>query len=329
MRRLIFLLAIFIFLTTPGSAHETRPYYLEIKETAANRYEILWREPLYYGKRLPVVLKLPAHVRYLSQPKVREYSDSIVEQRIIDAGEEGLKDQRIAFPGLEVLITDVLVRATLIDGTQWTQMVKPSQPWIEFKGAMGPWEAAKAYLGMGIEHILLGIDHLLFVLGLLLLSKTVVLLIKTITAFTVGHSLSLALATFEWVSVPAKPLSAAIALSIVFLAAELVRASKGSSSLTIRNPWLVSFGFGLLHGLGFAGALTALGLPAGAIPLALLLFNLGVEIGQLLFVALALLLLSSLGKLDLHLPAWSRFLPVYAMGSVAAFWFVGRLVVMF
>lgn len=323
------LVVVWVLAAIPCSAHETRPFYLEIKEVAQNRYTVIWREPLYYGRRLPVVLQLPDQVTYLSKPEVREYPDSIVQRLEIDGGEQGLKGQRIVFPGLQVLITDVLVRTTLYDGSQWTRMVKPSQPWIEFKGSLGRLEAAKAYLRMGVEHILLGVDHLLFVLGLLLLSRGYALLVKTITAFTVGHSISLAMATLGMVSVPAKPLSAAIALSIVFMAAELVRAKRGQTTLTIQFPWLVSLGFGLLHGLGFAGALTALGLPASAIPLALLLFNVGVEIGQIIFVAVVLLLLASLRKLELNLPVWAEPLPVYAMGSVAAFWFVGRFMVFF
>ena len=182
---------------------------------------------------------------------------------------------------------------------------------------------------LGIQHILLGIDHLLFVLGLLLLSRGALLLVKTITAFTVGHSVSLALATLGIISVPDKPLSAVIALSIVFLAAELVRADRGERSLTIRNPWLVAAGFGLLHGVGFAGALVALGLPRASVPMALFMFNVGVEIGQLLFVGGVLALMASFKRLAFQFPDRARSLSVYAMGTVASFWFVGRLAAMF
>ena len=178
---------------------------------------------------------------------------------------------------------------------------------------------------MGVEHILLGVDHLLFVLGLLLLVTGRWLLFKTVTAFTVGHSASLALATFGFVSVPAPPLNAAIALSIVFLAAEIIRARRGERHLTARYPWIVAGAFGLLHGLGFATALTALGLPASAVPLALLLFNLGVEAGQILFVAVVLAVLASWRVLEVRWPAWATPLPVYAMGIIAAVWFVGRV----
>jgi hypothetical protein len=327
MRHVVFAFAVLcvIAIATPVRAHETRPFYLEINEIAPDRYNLTWRIPLYYGRRLPVYLRLPEDVRNIADPVERVFPDSIVERRVIDAGPDGLGGKRIHFDGLKAqVITDVLVRANLVDGTQWTVMAKPSQPWIEFKQSMNGFEAAKAYLTLGIQHILFGIDHLLFVFGLLLLSRGVWLLLKTITSFTVGHSISLALATLGFVNIPAKPLSAAIALSIVFLAAELVRQRRDEQSLTIRNPWIVSFGFGMLHGLGFATALVQLGLPRSDIPMALLLFNVGVEIGQVLFIIVALALFAALRRLEIKLSKWAEAIPIYAIGSIAGFWFIGR-----
>jgi hypothetical protein len=185
--------------------------------------------------------------------------------------------------------------------------------------------AARRYLGLGIEHILLGIDHLLFVFGLLLLVRGPWMLVKTITAFTLAHSITLALATLGLVRVPAPPVDAAIALSIAFLAAEIVHARRGRPGLAARKPWLVAFAFGLLHGLGFAGALTQLGLPPGEVPAALLFFNLGVEIGQLLFVALVLALGWALRQLQVSWPRWAAPLPAYAIGTLAAFWLIERV----
>jgi hydrogenase/urease accessory protein HupE len=185
--------------------------------------------------------------------------------------------------------------------------------------------AALRYLGLGIEHILLGLDHLLFVLGLLLLVSGPWMLIKTITAFTVAHSITLALATLGLVEVPPRPVDAAIALSIVFLGAEILRTRQGRPGLAAQAPWLVAFAFGLLHGLGFAGALTQLGLPPGEIPLALLFFNVGVEIGQLMFVAAFLALAWALRTLRVAWPRWSAPLPAYAIGTIAAFWFIERM----
>lgn len=186
-------------------------------------------------------------------------------------------------------------------------------------------DAARRYLLLGVEHILLGIDHLLFVLGLLLIVRGPWMLIKTVTAFTVAHSLTLALATLGLVEVPSRPVEAAIALSIVFLAVEILRARQGRIGLTHRFPWLIAFAFGLLHGLGFAGALAEIGLPAGEIPLALLFFNLGVEIGQLLFVAAVLSVRWAARRLEVAWPAWVGSLPAYAIGSVASFWLIERV----
>jgi hydrogenase/urease accessory protein HupE len=184
--------------------------------------------------------------------------------------------------------------------------------------------AAGRYLGLGIEHILLGIDHLLFVFGLLLLVRGPWMLVKTVTAFTLAHSITLALATLGFVDVPAPPVEAAIALSIMFLAAEILHARRGRPGIAASKPWLVAFVFGLLHGLGFAGALTRLGLPPGEVPLALLFFNLGVEIGQLLFVALVLALGWALRELQVRWPRWAEPVPAYAIGTLAAFWFIER-----
>jgi hypothetical protein len=234
-----------------------------------------------------------------------------------------------AWSRLSATLTDVLARVERADGTTQVVRLRPSTPSFVVEAAPSWRRVTWTYLRLGIEHILLGIDHLLFVLGLLLLSKGLGLLLKTVTSFTVGHSMSLALATVGWFNIPGKPLSAIIALSIVCLAAELVRARQHQPSVTIRQPWIVSFGFGLLHGLGFAGALVQLGLPRSEIPAALLLFNLGVEIGQILFIVIVLALLDALRRLELRWPGWAEPVPIYAMGSIAAFWFVSRFVAMF
>ncbi|HSA80838.1 MAG TPA: HupE/UreJ family protein [Geminicoccaceae bacterium] len=186
-------------------------------------------------------------------------------------------------------------------------------------------DAAGRYLGLGVEHILRGVDHLLFVLGLLLIVRGPWMLIKTVTAFTLAHSLTLALATLGLVAVPSRPVEAAIALSIVFLAAEILRARQGRIGLTHRFPWLIAFAFGLLHGLGFAGALAEVGLPAGEIPLALLFFNLGVEIGQLMFIAAVVSARWAARRLAAVWPAWAEPLPAYVIGTVASVWFIERV----
>ncbi|HTO49728.1 MAG TPA: HupE/UreJ family protein [Burkholderiales bacterium] len=309
-------------------AHEARPCYLELKEAAPGRYDVLWRTPVLAGMRLPVVLKLPDGVRNLKEPDVQELADSLLERRWIDAGPEGLAGKRIEFPGLQLTITDVLVRIERLDGTHATELVRPSRPWIEIAGPRGTLATAGVFLSQGIEHILLGVDHLLFVLGLLAIVRTPWMLVKTITAFTVAHSITLAIATLGYVHVPAAPLNAAIALSILFLAPEIVRAWRGGTSFTIRHPWVVAFAFGLLHGFGFASGLAAIGLPQTDIPLALLMFNVGVEIGQLAFVAMILLLVRAFGVLEVHWPRVLQLAPAYVVGSLGAFWTIQRVVLM-
>ena len=276
-------------------AHEARPAYLEIKETSPNQFSVLWRTPVLAGMRLPVVLTMPGDVKNLKEPVEQELADSLLERRWIDAGANGLAGKRIEFTGLQVTITDVLVRVEMLDGRKWTTFVHPSQPWFELSAAPSKLHVAGAYLRLGIEHILGGVDHLLFILALMILVKGTRRLIATVTAFTVAHSITLAGATLGFVRVPQKPVEACIALSIVFVASEIVHARQGWQGWTERWPWIVAFTFGLLHGFGFAGALNAVGLPQTAIPVALLFFNVGVEIGQLLFIA-AILSIMALGR---------------------------------
>jgi hydrogenase/urease accessory protein HupE len=182
-----------------------------------------------------------------------------------------------------------------------------------------------AYLLLGIEHILTGFDHLSFVLGLLLLVRSRLTLVKTITAFTVAHSLTLAAAALKWVHVNPSVIEALVAFSIVFVALELVRAYRGHFGLTARYPWVIAFTFGLLHGFAFAGSLAQIGLPEHNIPLSLLLFNLGVEIGQLLFVGVVLIVIELLKRLPRPLPDWTSWIPPYAIGGLASFWVIERL----
>jgi len=301
-------------------SHEARPAYLEIKETAPGRFDLLWRTPVLAGRRLPVALRVPVELRNVQEPSVQELADSLLERRWIDAGPGGLAGKRFEFPGLQVTITDVLVRVELLDGRRWTMVARPSQPWVEIAATRGRAANALTFVLTGIEHILLGVDHLLFILGLLLIVSDRWMLLKTITAFTVAHSITLAIATLGYARAPLLPLNAAIALSILFLGPEIVRVWRGESSFTIRHPWVVAFAFGLLHGFGFASGLTAMGLPRSEIPLALVLFNVGVEIGQLFFVFLILGLERSFRALEIHWPRLVRRLPGYAVGSLGAFW---------
>jgi hydrogenase/urease accessory protein HupE len=273
-------------------------------------------------------LKLPDDVRDAREPIIQQLADSILERRSIATGPDGLSGRRIEFPGLQLTITDVLVRVELEDGRKWTEIARPSRPWIAFDAAQTRWGVAGSYLVLGIWHILLGADHLLFVLGLLLIVDGRWKLLKTVTAFTLAHSLTLAAATLGHAEVPVPPVEAAIALSILFLGPEIVRRWRGESSFTIRHPWVVAFAFGLLHGFGFAGALLGIGLPQRELPLALVSFNVGVELGQLGFIAVLVGLERAAWALGLHPPRWVRFLPGYAVGSLGAFWTLQRMAVM-
>lgn len=221
-------------------------------------------------------------------------------------------------------MVDVLVRIALADGRVVSRMLRPDAPSFVFtKETSGP--AAGGYFVLGVEHILFGIDHLLFVLALVLIVRGGGLLVKTITAFTIAHSITLALATLGFVKVPSAPVEAVIALSIVFVAAEILRSRRGVRGLTTRAPWIVAFTFGLLHGFGFAGALAQVGLPPHDIPLALLFFNLGVEAGQLAFVAVALGVIALIRRANFSMPRWTQLVPPYAIRGVAMFWVIQRI----
>ena len=330
MLRLLVLAAVVTLLPVAGAlGHEARPASLEITEMASGRYDVLWRTPRLGGLPLPVVLKLPEGVRNVVEPVVQELPDSRLERRLIETGEGGLAGRRIEVIGLQATITDVLVRVRLRDGTHTITLMHPAQPWIEIARPRGWVTVAAGYVVAGIHHILLGVDHLLFVLGLLLIVRDRGSLVKTISAFTVAHSITLALATLGDASVPAPPLNAAIALSILFLGPEIVRVWRGETSFTLRHPWVVAFAFGLLHGFGFASGLTTMGLPRAEIPLALLTFNVGVEVGQLVFVGIILLLERAFRVLQVRWPRAIEMLPAYAVGSLGAYWTIQRVALLF
>jgi hydrogenase/urease accessory protein HupE len=309
-----------------AAAHEARPAYMEVTEIAPHRYQIVWRTPLLSGMRLPVALRFSANIRNVTEPVLRELSDSLIERRLIES-DSGLTGTRIEIVGLQATITDVLVRVQMLDGTYSTTLVRPSKPWIEIATSRSSLQVATAYLMHGIEHILFGYDHLLFVLALILIVRRGRLLLITVTAFTIAHSITLSLATLGLVHVPGPPVEATIALSILLLACEIIRSDRGQASLTAQWPWLVAFSFGLLHGFGFASALTEIGLPQGDIPLALFAFNVGVEAGQLIFIAAVLgaLRCAQLIRFPVFVERHARSVATYVIGIMAAYWFIERL----
>lgn len=311
-------------LAVPALAHEVRPAYLQLRQLDAERYDVLWKVPgLGEEKRLALDVKFPPGTRTISSLKVSFADNAFIQRwRVQRAG--GLDGASMRIGGLPATLTDVLVRLERLDGTTQTIRVTPTSPEFVIKTVPGRWDVARTYLGLGVEHILLGIDHLLFVLALLILVDGTRRLLLAITAFTVAHSLTLAAATLGWIRMSPPPVEASIALSIVFLAGEIMHARAGHPGLTYRQPWIVAFLFGLLHGLGFAGALGEVGLPPHAIPVALLFFNVGVEIGQLLFITTVLAAIVAARRVRLPHGDWSWKLPVYAIGAVAAYWTIDR-----
>jgi hydrogenase/urease accessory protein HupE len=305
-------------------AHEVRPAYLELREDGAGEFRVLWKTPMRGEMRLALWPAFSGRTESLTPVVTRQTDDAAVQTWRLEAVEP-LRGQSVRITGLDGTMTDGLVRIEFADGSAWLRRLTPQEPAATIPASQSGWSVAGEYLTLGVEHILLGIDHLLFVLALLLVTRGTRQLVKTVTAFTVAHSVTLAAATLGVVHVPSAPVEATIALSIVFVAAEIVHARRGARGITYRAPWVVAFSFGLLHGLGFAGALSAVGLPQGHIPLALLFFNAGVEAGQLTFIAAVLGITAFVRRIRIPLPGWVDLVPPYAIGSAAMFWVIQRV----
>jgi len=308
-------------------AHETRPGYLELRQNDPDTYALLWKRPTGGEVEIQIAPAVPGGCRLVTPDQQQLTPGAVVVRGTLQC-RGGLAGKTLRIAGLETTITDVLIRIEHADGRVESHLLRPATPSVTLGEATSGLQRAASYLQLGVQHILLGVDHLLFVLGLLLIVRDRWMLVKTITAFTVAHSITLAIATLGYASAPLLPLNAAIALSILFLGPEIVRVWRGETSFTIRHPWVVAFVFGLLHGFGFASGLTAMGLPRAEIPLALLLFNVGVELGQIAFVVLVLLLERAFHTLQIR---WSRFamaLPGYAVGSLGAFWTIQRTAIL-
>jgi hypothetical protein len=304
-------------------AHEVRPAYLELHEVSASVFHVLWKTPMQGELRLALSPEFSGRTQILTPTATRRTNNAAVQTWEVKALDP-LRGQSVRIAGLDGTMTDALVRVEFADGTNWTQRLTPGQPAALIPAHESGLAVAGVYLGLGVEHILRGIDHLLFVLALLIITGGGWKLVKTVTAFTVAHSITLALATLGFVHVPQRPVEAVIALSIVFVAAEILHRRQGRAGITARAPWIVAFTFGLLHGFGFAGALSEIGLPQGQIPLALLFFNLGVEVGQLLFIAAVLSFIAVIRRIRMPFPRWAELVPAYAIGSVAMFWVIQR-----
>jgi hydrogenase/urease accessory protein HupE len=330
--RLVFA-AMAVLLAHPALSDELRPGYLEMRQTSPVTYNLLFKIPA-RGEdlRLAIYVKLPEGTHDTGLPHASFGDGAYVERRTVRR-DGGLAGQAVSIEGLSATSTDVLVRIESVEGAIQTERLSPTKTSFVVQAVPGSGEVAATYLRLGVEHILFGFDHLLFVLALVILVRDWRRVAVTVTAFTIAHSITLAAATLGFVNVPGPPVEATIALSIMLVSVEILNARRGKPSLTARLPWLVAFSFGLLHGFGFAGALAEVGLPQHAIPVALLFFNLGVEIGQLAFVAAILTaggLFHTAMALRLRPPLFQRavnrldVVAAYAIGTVAAFWLIER-----
>jgi len=328
--RLISIAALALF-ALPSLAHRLSPAWLGVIETELGRYEVEWKVSVPGGLADVLEPGIPDGCRVDGRVRTYAVGDARLQHGTIVC-EGGIAGREIEVRGLRATETDVLVRVVFADGTSFTHRLVPGAPVVTVPERSGVGAVVSTYLVLGVEHILLGVDHLLFVLALLLIVRGVGRLVATITAFTVAHSITLGAATLGLANVPSAPVEATIALSILFLATELARRDGSPESrpdLALRFPWLVAFAFGLLHGFGFAGALAEVGLPQHAVPIALLFFNVGVELGQLLFVAAVLGGVWAWRRAALPEPVgWARA-TAYVIGAIAAFWTIERTAAVF
>jgi len=326
LRRWTVAVALMLTWATTTRADVFRPAYLELRETSAETYDVMWKVPAQGDTlRLAIHVVFPEGTVNLTEPRGSFTGDGFVERWSIRR-EGGLANGTVRIEGLPAAITDVLARVERDDGTTQVARLLPERPAFVVEPPAHATGVAWTYLVLGVHHILVGFDHLLYILAMLFLVKGWRRIVVTMSAFTMTHSLTLTAAALGWIHVPQPPVEACIALSIVFVAREIVQARRGRPGLTARWPWVVSFSFGLMHGFGFAGALAQVGLPDRAIPVALLFFNIGVEVGQLVFVAVALGLLALLPKSPNTWPRWAGAVPAYAIGAVAMYWVIERMV---
>tara|TARA_Y100000385_G_C13077386_1_gene632111 strand:- start:659 stop:1660 length:1002 start_codon:yes stop_codon:yes gene_type:complete len=319
----VFFLGIIICIGSSLSAHEIRPAFLKISESSNNSYHLFWKVPMTQGKYINILPEFEIQGEW-TQLDERSTEEALIREYSFTTN-RSIKGSSIKIQNLEKTLIDVLVQVDFDDKSTYSFMVQPTKPFAFVPEDSGLWQTISTYFHLGVEHIWLGYDHLLFVVGLFLLIPGIGPLIKTITSFTIAHSITLALASLGFIKVSSGPVEAIIALSIVLLALEAYNYQKGKTSLTIQYPWIVAFLFGLIHGLGFAGALSEIGLPQKSIPSALLFFNVGVEAGQILFVIALWSLFAILKKfLPYGLKVMRIGLP-YVLGSLGMFWLIERV----
>lgn len=322
-RKYLFVIAMLLpFLT---QAHEMRPAFLQIRQKTVSTYELFWKIPRRGNEVISIKPAFPSWFTVEQKvPPVESGTGALYS--FFATSTKDIHGMEFSIEGLKETIVDVLVQVELQNGEQYSFMVQPGNNHAIIPRSTGVMETINGYFSLGVKHIWAGVDHLLFVLALLIITLgNTRKLLFTITAFTLAHSITLSSSALGYMGLPGPPVEATIALSIVFLAVEIIRVQQGLTTLTSRKPWLVAFTFGLLHGLGFAGALATIGLPQQHVPLALGFFNVGVEAGQLAFIAVSLLIIKVIYQKG-NWPVWIRKMPAYGIGSMAAFWLIERVV---
>ena len=323
MKRPFLLILGTLFLSTGALADGVPPVTVQLKEREEGRFLVQWRGPKMLPARAIPSPVLPETCLNLSRPVLHEAAATATLRWSVQCGPDGLVGARIGVAGLDARRTDALLRIELSDGRQIQSVLRAGESFLTVPERMSALAVGSDYLRLGFEHILTGLDHLLFVLGLVLLVRGSRRILWTISAFTLGHCVTLSLAALGFVHVPPAPIEALIAASIFVVAVELARDAGTTGRRS--SPWVMAIAFGLLHGLGFAGALAQVGMPAGEIPLALFSFNVGIELGQLLFVAGILVARSTLAAIPIRWPRVAAQIPAYAIGTFAAFWVLERV----
>lgn len=318
-RALLFL--VMLLASGAASAHEVRPAMLDLRQTGPATYSVIWKRPVTGDVGVRLVPHLSSG--WLDSPPSDYYSDGgflIESWTVTDASPGALDQATVRIEGLQGTLIDVFVRVTFPDGRRLESIVRAASPQLQIEGPRAPSGGRWQFVKLGIHHILSGPDHLLFLLGLLMMARGGWTLLKTISGFTLAHSLTLAIATLWRLDLPVSMLNTFVALSIVFLALELMRARSGGTSLSLRQPMIPAFGFGLLHGLAFATGLSSLDLRGEALIGALLQFNVGVEVGQLVFVAVILALLRAMRGTRIQWPSAAVIVSIYLIGIAGAAW---------
>jgi hydrogenase/urease accessory protein HupE len=312
-----------LFGALASSAHPLAPALLELTERNGGEVDVLWKRSSLSVPGSNIQPIVPENCPSKAQPTYEEQGVAVLVRWTIDCGDQGLVGQPVRIDGLGPAKIDTLVRIELSDGRKIQRVLRRSEPSMIVPAKASRWNVFADYLSIGFEHILSGPDHLLFVLGLFLLCAATRSLIQTITSFTVGHSVTLSLAALGYAQFSPGPIEFLIAASVLLLAVELAR-DESKETLMRRHPWPIALLFGLLHGMGFAGALREIGLPQGEIPMALFSFNVGIELGQLVFVIGLVVVSATLTRIELPIPL-PRRLAIYGMGSMAAFWTFERI----